>query len=114
MKEMKVSSMLGLSIGWALTALAVAIDVGNEDPLFWPALAMTVPAVVGIIAVVRSLRRKPEPLQGARVIGFAFVGGLLVTLAVLAIIAGLFWNKPPPGSPESEDVSVNGQAVDQQ
>ena len=40
--------------------------------------------------------------------------GIFLALAVLAIIAGLFWNKPPPGSPESEDVSVNGQAVDQQ
>ncbi|MFT3711748.1 MAG: hypothetical protein QM817_29265 [Archangium sp.] len=109
---MKVSSMLGLSIGWALTALAVAIDVGSEDPLFWPALAMTVPSVVGIGGVLRSLRQKPEPLQGVRVIGFAFVGGLLVTLAVLAIIAGLFWNKPPPG--EGEEPTVNGQLVDQQ
>jgi hypothetical protein len=109
---MKVSSMLGLSIGWALTALAVAIDVGTEDALFWPALAMTVPAIIGIGGVLRALRQKPEPLQGLRVIGFAFIGGLVVTLAVLAIIAGLFWNKPPAG--EGDDVVVNGQSVEQQ
>lgn len=107
---MKVSSLLGLSLGWVLTALAVALDVGAQDPLFWPALAMTLPAVLGLGGVLRSLRQKPEPLEAKRVIGFAVVGGVLVTVAVLLIIAGMYWNKPPPGAQQDQ----GGVIIDEQ
>lgn len=93
---MKASSMLGMSVGWALTSLAIAVDVGVEDALFWPCLAMTLPAVLGIGGVLRTVKKKPEPLEKKHLIGFGLLGAVLVVLSVLAIIAGIYWNKPPP------------------
>ncbi|MBL8912310.1 MAG: hypothetical protein JNM17_16585 [Archangium sp.] len=110
---MKVASFLGLSLGWALTALAASLSVGMEDPLFWPSLAITLPALVGMFGAARAQRQKKEVLSVVRVAAFGVLGALIATAAVLALIAGLFWNKPVPGSPESERAHP-GVVVDDQ
>lgn len=109
---MKVASFLGLSLGWALTALAAAISVGTDDPLFWPSLAITLPAIVGMFGAARAQRDKKETLSLPRVVAFGVLGALIATAAVLALIAGLFWNKPVPGSAEA--AGQPGVVIDEQ
>lgn len=87
---MRTSSMLGLSGGWLLTALLCALDVGPADPLFFPSLALGLPAVVGLAIAVRAQRQQPEPVQLWRLLGFGVLGVAVVTLSILGILAALF------------------------
>ncbi len=96
---MRLSSMLGLSSGWLFAASFCAIDVGFEDPLFFPCVALSVPALIGVVASVRALRLKHERLEPVRIASFAVLGAFVVTVAVLAIIAALFPVDAAPALP---------------
>lgn len=95
---MRVSNLLGLSAGWLLTSLGVAFDVGVEDLIFFPALALGLPAVLGLVVGARKFRKTspPETLQLGRLIGFGVLGIVLMTVATLALIAAFYWGEPVP------------------
>ena len=95
---MRVSSLLGLSVGWLLTCLVVAFDVGAEDLIFVPTLALGLPALIGLGLGIRAYMRAspPEPLKLGRLVGFGVLGALFVTLAVLGLIAIFYWGEPLP------------------
>ena len=95
---MRLSSLLGLSVGWLLTSLAMAFDVGREDVIFFPVLALAAPAVFGLVMGVRDYRKAtpPEVFSVGRFIAFGLVGVVLMTLATLAVIAAIYWGEPLP------------------
>ena len=95
---MRVSSLLGLSVGWLITSLGIAFDVGADDLIFFPSLALGLPAVFGLVMGLRAFRkaRPPEPVSMARLIGFGVLGVVLMTLASLGLIAAFYWGQPVP------------------
>ena len=95
---MRVSSLLGLSVGWLLTCLVMAFDVGTDDLIFVPTMALGLPALIGLVSGIRKHRQTspPEPLMLWRLIGFGVLGVVFVTLAVLGLIAIFNWGEPLP------------------
>ncbi|MFO0595805.1 MAG: hypothetical protein U0228_10885 [Myxococcaceae bacterium] len=94
---MKTSGLLGLSLGWLVASLAIAVDFGPHDTLFWPTLAIGLPALVGLVTSLRSIKTDKEPLQRGRVIGFSLVGAIIVFASVLLLVAMIFKGQPLPG-----------------
>ncbi len=96
---MRNSSLLGLSLGWLLASLAMAFDVGIDDPLFFPSLALGLPTILGLMAGVQTHRKTAphQPISVRHFIGFALVGVVIVVLSALALITGLYWGEPLPG-----------------
>jgi hypothetical protein len=95
---MRLSSILGWSCGWVLASLFHALDVGADDPLFVPALVLSVPGLMGLAAVGVSFRKSDEKLHLGRVIGFGVLASVVATLAIVGIIV-LFiepHSLPPP------------------
>lgn len=88
---MKLSSLMGLSAGCLAMSAYNAVDVGTADPLFFPLVALAVVALVGLVGAARSWAgKKPrEPLQWGRLVGFAALGGVVVMVAAVAVIAAL-------------------------
>ena len=97
--KMRNSSLLGLSVGWLLASLAMAFDVGTEDLLFYPSLALGLPTLLGLMVGVQTHRKADphQPLSVRHFIGFAVLGGVIVLLSALALITGLYWGEPLPG-----------------
>lgn len=95
---MRVSSLLGLSVGWLITTWGVAFDVGADDVIFVPTLALGLVALVGLVVSGRRYRAAApvEPFSLVRFIGFAVLGVVIVTLAVLGLIAIFYWGAPIP------------------
>lgn len=94
---MKTSGLLGLSLGWLLASIAIAIDLGPRDMLFVPTLAVGTPALVGLFTSLRTLRRDKEPLQRGRLIGFSLLGAVIVFASVLLLVAVVYKGQPLPG-----------------
>jgi hypothetical protein len=94
---MRVSSLLGLSVGWLITSLGMAFDVGADDRIFFPTLALGLPAVLGLIMSVRAFRKASprEPLMLSRLIGFGILGVVLMTAVTLGLIAIFYWGQSP-------------------
>lgn len=93
---MRASSLLGLSAGWLLTSIAVAIDVGPDDLIFFPSLALGVPAVVGLVVGTQAFRKTPETVHVVRLTAFILLGVLLMTTATMALLAAFYWGTPIP------------------
>ncbi|MDP1821600.1 MAG: hypothetical protein Q8L48_00070 [Archangium sp.] len=97
---MRVSSLLGLSVGWLISTLGFAFDVGTHDVIFYPTLLLGLPAVLGLVVSVRRYRAVApvEPFSLGRFLGFGVLGVVIVTLAVLVVISIFYWGEPlPPG-----------------
>ena len=88
---MRVSSLLGLSVGWLMTSLAMAFDVGADDVIFFPILAVGLPSVFGVVMSVVEYRKTTprEPLNLSRLIGFGILGVLFMFAATLGLVAAL-------------------------
>jgi hypothetical protein len=94
---MRASSLLGLSAGWLLTSIAVAVDVGPDDLIFFPSLALGVPAVVGLVVGARAFRQAPpEPIHAMKMTAFVILGVFLMTMATMALLAAFYWGTPIP------------------
>ena len=95
---MRVSSLLGLSVGWLITSLGMAFDVGPADVIFFPTLALGVPALIGLVGSVVTYRKATprEPLKLWWLIVFGVLGVLLMTAGTLALIALLAPLAPEP------------------
>lgn len=97
---MRVSSLLGLSVGWLITTWVFAFDVGADDVIFVPTLGLGLVALLGLVVSGRRYRAAApvEPFSLVRFIGFAVLGVAIVTLAVLGLVAIFYWGEPiPPG-----------------
>lgn len=88
---MKLSSLMGLSAGCLAMSAYSAFDVGTADPLFFPLVALVAVALVGLVGSARTWARKQprEPLQWGRLVGFSVLGGTVVMVAAVAVIAAL-------------------------
>jgi hypothetical protein len=95
---MRVSSLLGLSTGWLMTSVGLALDVGVDDLIFYPTLVLGLPAVFGLVMGIRKFRKAspPETLQLGRLIGFGILGIVLMTAATLGLITVFYWGQPLP------------------
>ncbi len=94
--------MIALSGGWLLTTLFFAWDLGSADPLFWPVLALGLPSPVGLGAGLLRHRKSPEPVKLPRFVGFAVLGGVILTVGVLLVMFGLDLTAPPEESNRGE------------
>ena len=95
---MRVSNLLGFATGWLITSVGVAIDVGADDVIFFPSLALGLPAVFGLVVGLRKFQKAspPEPIQLSRLVGFGVLGVVLMTLASLGLIAAFYGGQPVP------------------
>jgi hypothetical protein len=102
---MKVSRLLGFSGSWLITAIVIAFDFGADDTLFWPTLALGLPAFVGLGVSLRELRVKRQPLVRRDVVGFGVLGAVVVMLSVLFLVSVTFWGEPLPGEESGDEAA---------
>ena len=95
---MRFSNWIGLTTGWLITSVGVAIDVGAEDVIFYPSLVLGLPALIGLVMTIQKFRKAspPQSLQLGRLVGFGILGVVLMTLATLGLITAFFWGQPLP------------------